>query len=118
MRKGEGGHLPEPCRPPQFGKTPLHVAARYGYAAVVEQLLAAGAAVDAKDKVWGVGGHGGGRVGWQNTAPRIYPLGFLVLYFSDLGSRSLPGSVQELVTSLRFKRGNMTDSPANHHKEI
>ena len=42
----EGGSLPERCRAPQDGETPLHRAARGGYAAVVEQLLAAGADVD------------------------------------------------------------------------
>ena len=39
----------------QYGRTPLHEAAGRGHAAVVGQLLAAGAAVDAKDEVWGVG---------------------------------------------------------------
>ena len=57
LRGGEGCCLPEPCRAPQFGATPLHRAANGGHAAVVEQLLAAGAAVDAKDEVrGGVGG--------------------------------------------------------------
>ena len=45
------GCLPERCRAPQNGWTPLHDAAIGGHTAVVEQLLAAGAAVDAKDKV-------------------------------------------------------------------
>ena len=58
------GCLPERCRAPQFRKTPLHHATSGGHAAVVEQLLAAGAAVDAKDEVrgkWGAdrGGLGG-----------------------------------------------------------
>ena len=53
--RGEGGVLPERCRAPQDGFTPLHWAAAGGHAAVVEQLLAAGAAMDAKDNVKGVG---------------------------------------------------------------
>ena len=47
------GCMPERCRAPQGGDTPLHRAAIEGHAAVVEQLLAAGAAVDTKDKVGG-----------------------------------------------------------------
>ena len=37
------GLLPERCHSPQGGQTPLHRAAQHGHAAVVEQLLAAGA---------------------------------------------------------------------------
>ena len=56
----EGGHalarreracLPDRCRAPQKGETPLHRASRKGHAAVVEQLLAAGADTEAKDVV-------------------------------------------------------------------
>ena len=58
------GCLPEPFRVPQRGETPLDRAAIGGHAAVVEQLLATGAAADAKDEVggkWGAdrGGPGG-----------------------------------------------------------
>ena len=53
MRGGEGSCRPERCRAPQFGSTPLHDAAVRGHASVVEQLLAAGAAVDAKSEVRG-----------------------------------------------------------------
>ena len=49
--RGERGVLPDRCRAPQSGYTPLHLAAGGGHAAVVEQLLAAGAATDAQDKV-------------------------------------------------------------------
>jgi hypothetical protein len=63
-RGGETGCLPERCRAPQGGETPLHHAAEGGHAAVVEQLLAAGGAADATGKVrgkWGAdrGGRGG-----------------------------------------------------------
>ena len=51
MRGGQGGCRLEPCRAPQDGQTPLHDATSKGHTAVLEQLLAAGAAVDAKDKV-------------------------------------------------------------------
>ena len=57
--RGERGVLPERCRAPQSGEMPLHHAAVEGHAAVVEQLLAAGAAKDAKN---GVRGLGSGRV--------------------------------------------------------
>ena len=58
------GCLPEPCRAPQRGETPLHHAAEGGHLAVVEQLLAAGAAADVKDQVSGKSGaHRGGRGG-------------------------------------------------------
>jgi hypothetical protein len=51
LRGGEGSSFPERCRAPQFGSTPLHYAAVRGHASVVEQLLAAGAGVDAKGQV-------------------------------------------------------------------
>jgi hypothetical protein len=53
LRGREGSCLPERCRAPQGGETPLHFAAVYGRAAMLEQLLAAGAAADAKDYVRG-----------------------------------------------------------------
>jgi len=56
LRGGEGGRLPECCRAPQVGATPLHHAAGKGHAAVAKQLLAAGATADAKNYVrreWG-----------------------------------------------------------------
>ena len=53
--RGERGVLPERCRAPQGGFTPLHEAATGGHAAVVEQLLVAGAAKDVKNGVRGVG---------------------------------------------------------------
>jgi len=53
--RGERGVLPDRCSAPQDDFTPLHEAAAKGHAAVVEQLLAAGAAKDAKDMVRGVG---------------------------------------------------------------
>ena len=59
--RGKRGVLPERCRAPQVGRTPLHQAARGGHAAVVEQLLAAGAAQDANGMVKGVGS---GREAW------------------------------------------------------
>jgi len=43
LRGGEGRCLPERCRAPQFGSTPLRCAAIRGHASVVEKLLAAGA---------------------------------------------------------------------------
>ena len=45
--------MPERCCAPQRGQTPLHQAAHHGRVAVVEQLLAAGAAVDVKNNVSG-----------------------------------------------------------------
>ena len=50
---GERGCLPECCRAPQDGRTPLHLAWRH--AAVAKQLLAAGADVEAKFFVSGEG---------------------------------------------------------------
>ena len=47
--------MPERCRAPQNGDTPLDCAAGKGHAAVVEQLLAAGAATDAENNVRGAG---------------------------------------------------------------
>ena len=49
--RGEMGCLPECCRAPQDGCTPLDAAAMKGHAAVVEQLLAAGAVADGKCQV-------------------------------------------------------------------
>ena len=57
MRKGahafhrERVCVPDLCRAPQKGDTPLHSAARYGNAASVAKLLTAEAAKDAKNKV-------------------------------------------------------------------
>lgn len=53
---GRQGACLSAARAPQFGKTPLHTAAMRGYAAVVGQLLAAGADKDATDKVRKGGG--------------------------------------------------------------
>ena len=80
------GHLSERCRAPQNGYTPLYYAAIGGHSAVVEQLLAAGAAVDAKHEVReGVGVRiGGGAVAEHSSA---CPLGSLVLCFSEYGCR-------------------------------
>ena len=64
MRGIERGCLPERCRALQKRWTPLFLASQDGHAAVVKQLLAAGAASDAKTKVrgsWGVRGGLGGR---------------------------------------------------------
>ena len=46
--------VPELCRVPQDGYTPLHVAAANSHNAVVEMLLAARAATDSTDRVRGV----------------------------------------------------------------
>ena len=50
--------MPERCRAPQDGATPLHLATNHGQEAVMEMLLEAGAATDAKDKVTGKRGSG------------------------------------------------------------
>ena len=47
---------PDFCRAPQCGWTPLHLAALNGCDEVVETLLEAEAAKDAKDEVRGMGG--------------------------------------------------------------
>ena len=52
MREKQGACL-SAAFPLQNGATPLHLAAREGHAAKVEQLLAAGANTEAKDKVRG-----------------------------------------------------------------
>ena len=84
LRGGEGGRRPERCHLPQGGHTPLLLAADGGHTAVVEQLLAAGAAVDAKDEVRrGVGGWIG--EGWVAEHSSACPLGFIVLCFSKFG---------------------------------
>ena len=54
--RGERRCLPDRCRAPQAGDTPLHEAAYAGHAAVAEQLLAAKADVGAKNQVMGEGG--------------------------------------------------------------
>jgi hypothetical protein len=75
---------------------------------VVERLLAAGAAVNAKDKVRGVGGRGQGRDGWQNTALRVL-LVFLFCASQHLGLRSLSGFVRKLVTSGAMSGGSQLE---------
>ena len=55
---GEGRSLPERCRAPQVGETPLYLAVEGGHATVAGQLLAAGAAVTARDEVGGWRRHG------------------------------------------------------------
>ena len=66
------GCFAERCCAPQDGRTPLHFAVEgghAGHAAVVEQLLAAGAYKDAMDKVsWGGGVHEECRVGRSQGA--------------------------------------------------
>ena len=94
---GEGGCLPERCRAPQSGRTPLHLAAEGGRAAVIKQLLAAGAAVDAKDMVRGELDADRGGLGGQNAALRVLSF-FLLCASQNLGVRSLPGLVRGLVT--------------------
>jgi len=63
--------VPERCRAPQNGCTPLHVAAGKGHAAVVEKLLAAGAATHATDEVRREGGCGT-RIGADRGATCTY----------------------------------------------
>ena len=63
LRGGERGCLPERCHSPQDGEMPLHQAASQGHTPVVGQLLAAGAAVDAKDQVGGEWGASRGGLG-------------------------------------------------------
>ena len=82
-RGGEIGCLPEPCRAPQGEETPLYCAAGEGHSAVVEQLLAAGAAVDAKSEVRGELGADRGGLGVEHSSS--CPLDFLVLCFSNYG---------------------------------
>jgi hypothetical protein len=53
--RGERRCLPDRCRAPQGGWTPLHFAALFGRVAVVEQLLAAKVDVEAKGMVRGQG---------------------------------------------------------------
>jgi hypothetical protein len=83
-------------RAPQYGRTPLNGAAIGGHAAVVEQLLAVGAAVDTKDMVGGAGpragagggGPGGGAEGaWLAEHSSACPLGLRGLCFSKYGFR-------------------------------
>ena len=51
LARRESVCLTERCRAPQNGDTPLHFASRKGHAAVVNQLLAAGADWEVKTKV-------------------------------------------------------------------
>jgi len=82
LRGREGVFLPERCRAPQTGETPLHVAVNRGHAAVVEQLLAAGAAVDAGDKVRGEwGADRGGLGGRTQLCVSSWFSGFVLLKF-------------------------------------
>ena len=53
LPRGETGFVPECRRAPQYEQTSLHIAAWQGHASVAEQLLAAGAAVNMKNEVWG-----------------------------------------------------------------
>ena len=69
---GERGCLPDRCPALQSGQTPLHRAAYSGHAAVVEQLLAVGADVEAKDEVRGEGGTET-RIGRGRGAPHTSP---------------------------------------------
>ena len=82
MRGGERGCLPEHCCAPQTGLTPLHLAAHNGRAAVVEPLLAAGAAVDAKDKV---SQGGGGRAGLGDRTQLCVSSRFSCFVLLDIG---------------------------------
>jgi len=114
-RGGVGGCLPERCRAPQRGETPLHRAAEGGYPAAVEQLLAAGAAVDVKDEVRGK--WGADRVGLGGRTRLCVSSWFSCFVLLKLWV-PLPGLEGELVTLLRCKRCNVADSPANHLKEV
>jgi len=62
---GRGGAWLTGCRVPQIGRTPLHLAAEKGHAAVAGALLAAKADKEAKDEVRGVGEYWGiSESGW------------------------------------------------------
>ena len=60
---GGGGSWLTGSRVPQDGMTPLHYAAKYGYAAIVGVLFAAGADKDAETEVSGWGGGEGPLLG-------------------------------------------------------
>ena len=54
--RGERVCVPERCRAPQNGDTPLHLASASGHTKVVVKLLNAKATIEVKNKVRGRGG--------------------------------------------------------------
>ena len=83
---------------------------------MVEQLLAAGASVDVLNTV---GGQGAQIVeGWMSEHTLRVLLFFWFCASENFGLSSLLGLVRVLFTLLRRQRGNVTDSPSNHLKEI
>jgi hypothetical protein len=82
---------------------------------VVKQLLAAGAGADSEIKVRGrEGGDRGGLGGRTQLCVSSGFSCFVLLKFQV----SLRGLVRGLVTLLRCKRGNVTDSPTHQLKQI
>ena len=84
--RGGRACLPDRCRAPQRGWTPLHFAAMFGHATVAGQLLAAGADVEAKDTVMG----GGTRVGRGRGATRTSSCHFCLGSFEKSSETASP----------------------------
>ena len=83
---------------------------------MVDQLLAAGAAADAKDKVRGE--LGADRGGLGDRTQLCASSFFLFFCFSNSGFQLASRIRKGIGHLLRCKPGNVTDSPANHLKEF
>ena len=95
----------------QLGATPMHIAAYTGQVQLVQQLLAAGAAVDLVD------GQGGTALFWACFSGHVKVVGLLLARGAAVGSAG-PGGLSPLRLRLRLQHGPSKGAPVRSQPRL